>query len=228
MGVHMTTEQLTGILLIAVPVMFNVIFFQLQRAFEYPDILRRPTSEILTRFHEGGRRLVALWYSFVVSSLLFLPVAILIPQVLAPDDRLFVIAATTFGVLAGLVQVLGLIRWPFLVPHLARAYSSPTSTQATRDAIDLVFQAFHRYAGAALGEHLGYLFTSIWIILVAVAMAHSPLFPAWLGWVGIIPATGIFLGLFEEVGFKPAGAINAISYILWSVWLVAAGLVLLF
>jgi hypothetical protein len=163
-----------------------------------------------------------------VSGLLLLLVAILIPQILAPDDRLFVIAATTFGVLAGLVQVLGLIRWPFLVPHLARAYSSPTSTQATRDAIDLVFQAFHRYAGAALGEHLGYLFTSIWTILVAVAMTHSSLFPAWLGWVGIIPAAGIFLGLFEEAGFKPAGAINAISYILWSVWLVAAGLVLLF
>jgi hypothetical protein len=59
-------------------------------------------------------------------------------------------------------------------------------------------------------------------------MTHCPLFPAWLGWVGLIPALGIFIGLFEEVGFKPAGAINAISYILWSVWLIVAGLVLLF
>jgi hypothetical protein len=39
---------------------------------------------------------------------------------------------------------------------------------------------------------------------------------------------GIFIGLFEEIGFKPAGAINAVSYILWSVWLIAAGLILLF
>lgn len=35
------------------------------------------------------------------------------------------------------------------------------------------------------------------------------------------------MGVFEETGFKPAGAINAISYILWSLWLIALGIVLL-
>jgi hypothetical protein len=35
------------------------------------------------------------------------------------------------------------------------------------------------------------------------------------------------VGLFEEAGFKLAGAINAISYILWSIWLLAAGVGLL-
>jgi len=33
--------------------------------------------------------------------------------------------------------------------------------------------------------------------------------------------------VFEETGFKAAGAINAISYILWSVWLVGFGIALL-
>jgi hypothetical protein len=41
------------------PIMFNVIFLMLQRS-DYPDILRRPTGEVLTRFHKGGRRLVTL------------------------------------------------------------------------------------------------------------------------------------------------------------------------
>ena len=58
-------------------------------------------------------------------------------------------------------------------------------------------------------------------------MTQSPLFPAWLGWLGLIPAAGIFLGVFEEAGFKAAGAINAISYILWSLWLIAMGVILL-
>jgi hypothetical protein len=223
----MATEQITGILLVVVPLMFNVVFFLLQRAFDYPDILRRPAGEVLTRFQDGGSRLIALWYSFVVAGLLFLPLSILLPQVLAPDHLLFVVSATAIGLLAGLVQTLGLIRWPFVVPHLAHAYSSPTASQATRDAATVVFQAFHRYAGAAVGEHLGYLFTSLWTVLVAVAMANCPLFPAWLGWAGLIPALGIFLGLFEEVGFKPAGAINAISYVLWSIWLVVAGFILI-
>ena len=44
-----------------------------------------------------------------------------------------------------------------------------------------------------------------------------------LGWLGIIPALGVLVGIFEETGFKLAGAINAISYILWSVWLIALG-----
>lgn len=79
----------------------------------------------------------------------------------------------------------------------------------------------------AIGEHLGYLFTGLWTILVALAMARSPLFPAWLGWAGLIPAAGILVGLLEEAGFKAAGAINAISYILWSIWLIAVGVAFL-
>jgi hypothetical protein len=47
------------------------------------------------------------------------------------------------------------------------------------------------------------------------------------GWLGIVPAIGVFVGVFEEAGFKAAGAVNAISYILWSVWLIAFGVALL-
>ena len=37
----MTVEVLTAFLLIVVPIAFNVAFFELSRAFDYPDILRR-------------------------------------------------------------------------------------------------------------------------------------------------------------------------------------------
>jgi len=220
----MTIPKLTGFLLILLPLAFNVVFFLLQRAFEYPDILRKPTDYILKRFHEGGRLLITLWYAFMFTSLLFTPVSLLLPQLLAPNNGLFVILATTVGVLAGLVQCLGLIRWPFLVPHLARTYVDPTASQATREAIAVVFQAFHRYAGVAIGEHLGYLFTSLWTVLIALAITQTSLFPAWLGWVGLVPALGIACGLLEETGFSAAGAINALSYIVWSLWLIVIGL----
>lgn len=220
----MTILRLTGVLFILLPIAFNVVFFLLQRTFEYPDILRKPTGYILKRFREGGKRLIALWYAFTLAGVLLTPVAILAPRVLAPNDAVFVTLATTVGVLAGLVQCLGLIRWPFLVPYLARTYTDPAASQATRDAVDVVFQAFHRYAGVAIGEHLGYLFTSLWSGLIALAMIRSPLVGAWLGWAGLIPAIGIFIGVFEESGFKAAGAINAISYILWSIWLIVTGI----
>jgi len=57
----MSSEFQAGLLLVIAPLAFNVIFFALGRAFDYPDILRRPTDEILRRFAAGGRRLVLLW-----------------------------------------------------------------------------------------------------------------------------------------------------------------------
>jgi hypothetical protein len=223
----MNMTQFTGLLLILLPIAFNVIFFLLQRTFEYPDILRRPTDYILNRFKAGGNRLILTWYCFALTGLLFVPTAVLVHQVFAKDDIPYLAVATTIGVLAGLVQFLGLIRWTFLVPYLATTYFEPDSSQATRDGIAIVFQAFHRYAGMAIGEHLGYLCTSIWTAFIALAITQSPQFNPWLGWAGLIPAIGIFIGLFEEGGFKAAGLINAISYILWSIWLIAVGVALI-
>jgi uncharacterized protein DUF4386 len=218
----MSLTQITGVLLIFLPIAFNVIFFLLQRTFEYPDILRKPTDYILREFNAGGNRLILTWYCFALTGLLFIPMAILVNQALAQDTVIMAIA-TTVGILAGLVQFFGLIRWTFLVPYLSNTYFEPSSSQATRDSITVIFQAFHRYAGMAIGEHLGYLCTSVWTALIAVAIAQSSQFNTWLGWAGLIPAIGIFIGLFEEAGFKPAAAINAISYILWSIWLIAVG-----
>lgn len=223
----MKLTALTGLLLIVVPIAFNVTFFLLQRAFEYPDILRKPTDTILRRFREGGASLRRLWYAFTFSALLFTPVPVMVQQVFQPDVPWFLVVGTTIGVLAGAVQFLGLIRWPFLVPSLAELYTGPDSTQATRDAAAVVFQAFHRYAGVAIGEHLGYLFTSTWTILLCIALIQTDLVNPLFGWLGLIPAIGILFGVFEETGLNAAGAINAISYILWSVWLIAFGVALL-
>jgi hypothetical protein len=131
------------------------------------------------------------------------------------------------GVLAGVAQFLGLLRWSFLVPTLATMYVDPKATQATRDGVAVVFQAFHRYAGVAIGEHLGYLFTSVWTILLCIAVIQTGVVNPLVGWLGIVPAIGVLAGVFEETGFESAGLINAISYILWSIWLIAFGIMLL-
>lgn len=223
----MELTTLTGLLLILVPLAFNAAFFLLQRAFDYPDILRQPTDAILRRFQQGGAPLRRLWYFFTFSAVLFTPVAILVQQVFGSDVPWFIPVGTAMGVLAGAVQFLGLIRWPFLVPTLADMYTDPESTQATRDSVAVVFQAFHRYAGVAIGEHLGYIFTSTWTILVCIAIVQTQVVNPLIGWLGILPALGVFVGVFEETGFKAAGAVNAISYILWSLWLIAFGVTLL-
>ena len=223
----MTPAIVTGLLLILVPVAFNVTFFMLQKAFEYPDILRKPTDTILRRFRQGGGSLRRMWYAFTFSAVLFTPVPVLVQQLFQPNVPWYLPVGTTLGVLAGAVQFLGLIRWPFLVPTLAEMYTRPKASQATREAVEVVFQAFHRYVGVAIGEHLGYIFTSLWTILLCIAILQTGLVSPFFGWLGILPALGVLAGVFEETGFQAAGAINAISYILWSLWLVALGIAVL-
>ncbi len=223
----MELKTLTGLLLVVVPIAFNATFFLLQKAFEYPDILRKPTDYVLRRFKEGGAPLRRLWYTCAFSAVLFTPVPVLVEQVFQPNAPWFLEVGTAIGVLAGAVQFLGLIRWSFLVPSLADMHTQPDASQATRDSIVVVFQSFHRYAGVAIGEHLGYLFTGAWTFLLCLAIVQVQVVNALFGWLGIVPAIGILVGMFEEAGMKAAGAINAISYILWSIWLTAFGVALL-
>jgi hypothetical protein len=221
----MSLEAQAGLLLVLVPIAFNFIFIALGRAFDYPDILRRPTDEILRRFVAGGRRLVLLWYAFALVGVLFLPLALIVGELTA-DDPLGR-ASVPFGLIAGMVQLVGLLRWSFLVPYLAGMYATPTTSRAARDATAVAFEAAHRFLGMAIGEHLGYLFTAAWSVLVALALQRSDLVPDALALAGILPTTAILAGLLEPAGWRAAGAVNAIGYLAWSVWLIAVGIALL-
>jgi hypothetical protein len=223
----MTLYRITGLVLIALPVAFNVLFFLLGRAFEYPDILRKPTGYILERFQAGGRRLLMLWYGFAMTALLAMPMALLLAAIFAESNPLLAGASAVIGVLSGLTQAMGLLRWPLLVPGLAAQYTAEGTTPAAREAIGVVFNAFHQYVGVVVGEHLGYLFTAIWTLLISIMMFTTPLFGGLIAVLGIIAAVGILAGLLEPAGWKPAGAINAISYIIWSLWLILSGLILI-
>lgn len=221
-------RRLTGALLILVPLAFTAGFTLLQVQFGYPDILRAPTEVVLNRFQAGGSGLVAAWYLLALTAVLFIPIAVLLDQVLvgqgAPAVRR---TALAFGLLAGLAQTLGFLRWPFLVPHLAAAYLEPGASEAQRAAAVAVFEAFHRYAGMAVGEHLGYLSTSVWTFLVALLLGRALPLGRWLGPAGMALALGIAAGLLEPAGWALAGPINAISYLAWAGWLVAVGVALL-
>lgn len=62
-GGRMSAEVATAALLIAVPLAFNAAFFELGRAFDYPNILRREPDEILRRFAAGGSGLILRWHA---------------------------------------------------------------------------------------------------------------------------------------------------------------------
>lgn len=217
----------TGILLIIVPIASNACFFLLQRTFGYPAILRQSTEQVLDRFTAGGARLRATWYWFAFTALLFTPIPVLVDG-LFPSAPWYLHAATTLGVIAGVFQTIGLMRWPFLVALLANVWKDPTATQAHKEAAEVVFEAAHRFIGGALGEHLGYLLTAVWTLLLSVAILQTHLVGAWLAYLGIIAALGILVGVLEEANLKWAALVNASAYIVWSLWLIVLGVRVLF
>ena len=231
----MTVEVLTALLLVVVPIAFNLAFFELSRAFDYPDILRKEPDEILRRFDAGGAGLILRWEALLVSALLMLPLAALLAVVLGASPALSVLSVVV-GSVAALVQGLGLVRWPFAVPELARRYvAAPDGPagDATRQSVTVIFATLHRLLGVGIGEHLGYLFTGLWTLLVAASIVSTTVLPGWLGIVGVpigialLVGTLEFVGPNEREGWALAGTIVPIAYIAWSIWLIALGIFLL-
>ena len=227
----MSAELAATILLILVPLAFNAAFLELGRAFDYPNILRKEPDEILRRFADGGPGLILRWQALLLSALAMLPLVALLAVVLAAPPALTALTIV-IGSAAALVQVLGLVRWPFAVPELARRYVAADDAEAaaTRESIEVVFATLHRLLGVGIGEHLGYLLTGAWTLLVAGSVLSTAVLPGWLGIVGIpigvalLVGTLEFVGRNEERGWPLAGTIVPIAYIAWSIWLIALGI----
>src|SRR5215217_2051975 len=228
----MSTSTLAGLGLIAVPLAFNATFALLAARFDYPDVLRRPTAEVLTAFRAGGTSLVLVWWAFALTAVGLAPLVVLLSRAVADADPTLLALATTIGVLAALVQALGLMRWPFLVPYLAREDADPDASEAQRAAVDVVFQAFNRYLGVAVGEHLGYALTGAWTSLTGIALTQTDAVPGVFGVLGIaigpvLAACSLeFVGGHEPGGWRLAERLTPPAYVAWSLWLAATGVAL--
>jgi hypothetical protein len=121
------------------------------------------------------------------------------------------------------------------VPELARRYVAAEGPEgaADRRAIELAFAMLHRLFGVGIGEHLGYLLTGLWTLLVAASILSTVILPGWLGVIGLPIAVALLTGAFEFVGpnerdgWPLAGTIVPIAYIAWSLWLIGLGVFLL-
>jgi len=228
-------RQMTGVIAIIVPVVFNVAFFELGRAFDYPSILRRPSDEILRRFAAGGPGLLLRWHLLLLSALAMLPIAVLFAVVLDAGPALTWMSLVV-GAVAALVQAIGLARWPFAVPELARRYVAAgdgREGEATRRSVEVTFAVLHRYLGVGIGEHLGYLATGAWTLIVSASILGGGTLPAWLAFAGALIGLALLLGTLEFVGpnepdgWAPADTIVPIAYIAWSIWLILIGVFLI-
>lgn len=194
--------------------------------FEYPDILRQDTGIILTKFHDGGGSLIFTWWAFAVLGLPLLISYILIGQQFNGKTG-SIKWVTTVGVISIVVQLVGLLRWVFVVPVLADNYVA-SANEAVKQSSVVSFQTIHQFGGVLLGEHIGQLFTVIWTIMICYTFLKLNFFPKWISWFGII-ASLIYLiaqaELFGTVipGFPAWDMAGFIGSTLWLLWLIILG-----
>jgi hypothetical protein len=223
----MKMEKTIGLLLIAGAIGVLIPYTVLTIIFNYPDILRQDAGAVLTRFHEGGSALILTWWAFAILGLPLLIAYILIGQKFGGRPG-FIKWVTTIGVISGIAQVIGLLRWVFVVPVIADIYVKADDA-ATKEAARISFQTIHQFAGVLLGEHMGQLFTIVWTMMISYAFIRLKFFPRWVSWLGFT-ASVIYLmaqaELFATVipGFPVWNMAGFIGSTLWLFWLVCVGI----
>jgi hypothetical protein len=221
----MKIEKIIGLLLILGGFLLFIPYTILSITFEYPMILRQDIGVVLTKFHEGGSALIWTWWAFAMVGLPLVEAAILIGQQLE-NKFYFVRWATVLGVVGLLVQMIGLLRWTFVVPVLATSYVN--GNEMAKEAAKIAFQVVHQYGGVVLGEHIGQLFTIVWTIMLTSAFAQLKMLPKWVINWGYI-ASGIYLlaqtELFATVmpHFPVVNLAGLVGSTLWLIWLIIVG-----
>ena len=213
--------KLTAGLLILAAILANLGFTALGSIFNYPDVLDEPAGDVLASFRdqEGA---VSCWFAVLaLSAALFAPIAIGVGR-LAPTRVMRI--AVRVGIAAAVVQVVGLLRWPILVPGYASDAASGDAAvaAAARDS----FSTASDILGTAIGETLGYLLTATWTVLVIVALGRR-FAGRWFRVLGVVSAALVLVGVLSPLNLPVVDMANFAGYVLWSIWLIAFGVVIL-
>ena len=230
----MSATTLAGLLLIAVPVAFNLAFGLLAARFDYPDVLRKPTrrgaGRVPRRRHAAGAAVVGLRAHGAADgatrrAALACDRGCRLRRC-CPSQRRWACSPRSSSSSASSAG-----RSSCRTSHARRL--SPARARRGREAVDVVFQSFNRYLGVAVGEHLGYGLTGAWTTLAGICLTQTSAVPGWLGVIGIVIGPILMLCSLEFVGqpraggWKVAERITPAAYVAWSLWLIATGIALI-
>lgn len=223
------STRLVGLSAILLAVAFNTPFSLLGWMFDYPGVLRRPAGEVLDLFAAGGPGLILTWHAFMLCALalaLLAPLLAVTPERLLHRPALAVGAALT-GALAGLAQAIGLSRWVFAVPELARAHADSAASETARFAAERSFELLNAWGGVAIGEHIGQLLTAVFVLQTALLQnAERHRGRAVVGGLtAILLLVGVQEGLALAVGASGElfGLITVVGYLAFTLWLIWTG-----
>ncbi|WP_433046382.1 DUF4386 family protein [Dactylosporangium sp. CS-033363] len=196
------TNRMTALAMAAAAALAIAGFTALGSVFEYPQILKEPTADILSLYREHQPAVVGWFLVLVVGAVLLAPIGIALGR--RAGGRLGAWIAG-LGVAAAAVQAIGLSRWVLFVPSISAAGDTHR------------FEQLHFWLGEVLGETVGYALTAAFTVLVVRAVASW----RWLAYAGYAAAALIATGVLIPLGLAFASMTNFAGYVLWCVWLIA-------
>jgi hypothetical protein len=219
-----SAQRNLGIALIAFLVAVSLPYLWLVENFGYDDVLREPAAEILTRVAAGGVPLVLAWFAFAMGALLFVPVVLTVASLLRlhgeqPNG------AMLLGIASAVAQSIGLLRWVLVVPPLAANYVEAATGPASKEALEMVFEAVHRYGGTVVGEMIGQLLLAGWTGLTTLQLWRARVVPRWLAAAGaatlplwLVGQSELLHGVAPDI---PSIEVVPIAFMAWEAWLAA-------
>lgn len=218
----------TAVLLLIEAFLIFVPLVILGAAIEWPASLGDPASIALPRLIENAPAVRNGYFAYLVYSILFWPVAYLTSRVINGEGPLSPILqiANGFAALSTVARTIGIIRWLFPMPILARLYVDPATSEATRVAIEITYVTLNEFAGS-VGELLGVsFFAAIWLALVSIAILRSQTMPNWLGYFGFFATAALASSIVELWGVDLGGLVT-VTVAMIHFWFMAAAAVFL-
>lgn len=150
------TRRIAAIFLIIEFLLIFVPLIILGAAINWPASLDEPAGVNLPLILDQFAAMMTGYSIYLVYSLLFWPMAYLTGQaiVLRDTEDLVFRIATGFAALSTIARALGIVRWLFAMPVLARMYNNPEASELSKESVTIVYEMLNAYAGG-IGELLG-------------------------------------------------------------------------
>ena len=127
---YVVTAAVLGLHVLLLVVGFNVLV----AVFQFPEILREPALDRFTLFAENARIIVPAYFALALTGLTQVALAVLLGHVLGRERSALLSLAVVFGVLTGLLQGMGFIRWPLRTNHSSHSVLPRLGTKSTSNS----------------------------------------------------------------------------------------------
>jgi hypothetical protein len=170
-----------------------------------------------------------VWWVFSIAGLPIFWAVIFLRRIIGEEYQ-NVRVATYLMIIGGITQIIGLLRWVFVIPIMSDYYANHSGI--SEGTISLLFLVVHQYGGVILGEHLGQLFTIIWTTIVCFHFIKSKTMHPFISWFGILASVIYLFGqteLFAIVitSFPVIGWAAPVGSTLWLFWMIILGFALI-